>query len=200
MTLDADLYSIQEVRTYLAQAKEAQAKLASYTQEQIDAIVAAMSKAGVEAAERLAAMAVEETGFGNIPDKRMKNLFASQDVYAWIKDQKTVGIVGKDEENKVWEVAQPFGVVAGIVPSTNPTSTVIFKSMIALKARNAIVFSPHPSAAKCTLEAAQLMAKAAVQAGAPEGLIHCVSKPTLPATNELIKHKLTSCVSKEMLV
>ncbi|MFP3380817.1 acetaldehyde dehydrogenase, partial [Bacillus sp. SIMBA_069] len=89
-----------EVRTYLAQAKEAQAKLASYTQEQIDAIIAAMSKAGVEAAERLAAMAVEETGFGNIPDKRMKNLFASQDVYAWIKDQKTVGIIGKDEENK----------------------------------------------------------------------------------------------------
>jgi len=194
MTLDADLYSIQEVRTYLAQAKEAQAKLASYSQEQIDAIVAAMSKAGVEAADRLAALAVEETGFGNIPDKRMKNLFASQDVYAWIKDQKTVGIVGKDEENKVWEVAQPFGVVAGIVPSTNPTSTVIFKSMIALKARNAIVFSPHPSAAKCTLEAAQLMAKAAVQAGAPEGLIHCVTKPTLPATNELMKHKLTNVI------
>lgn len=194
MTLDADLYSIQEVRTYLAQAKEAQAKLATYTQEQIDRIIAAMSKAGVENAERLAALAVEETGFGNVPDKRMKNLFASQDVYASIKDVKTVGIIRKDEVNKVWEVAQPVGIVAGIVPSTNPTSTVIFKSMIALKARNAIVFSPHPSAAKCTLEAARLMAQAAVQAGAPEGLIHCVSKPTLPATNELMKHKLTNVI------
>jgi acetaldehyde dehydrogenase (acetylating) len=194
MTLDADLYSIQEVRTYLTQAKEAQAKLASYSQEQIDAIVAAMSRAGVEAAERLGAMAVEETGFGNVADKRMKNLFAAESVYAWIKDVKTVGIIRKDEENKVWEVAQPVGIVAGIVPSTNPTSTVIFKSMIAIKARNAIVFSPHPSAAKCTLEAARLMAQAAVKAGAPEGLIHCVSKPTLPATNELMKHKLTNVI------
>ncbi|MGN7469151.1 acetaldehyde dehydrogenase (acetylating) [Brevibacillus sp. SAFN-007a] len=194
MTLDADLYSIQEVRTYLAQAKEAQAKLATYTQEQIDRIIAAMSKAGVEHAERLAALAVEETGFGNVPDKRMKNLFAAQDVYASIKEVRTVGIIRKDEENKVWEVAQPVGIVAGIVPSTNPTSTVIFKSMIALKARNAIVFSPHPSAARCTLEAARLMAQAAVQAGAPEGLIHCVSKPTLSATNELMKHKLTNVI------
>lgn len=194
MTLDADLYSIQEVRTYLTQAKEAQKKLAEFSQEKIDAIVAAMSAAGVKAAERLAAMAVEETGFGNIPDKRMKNLFASESVYAWIKDLKTVGIIRKDEANKVWEVAQPVGVVAGIVPSTNPTSTVIFKSMIAIKARNAIVFSPHPSAAACTLEAAKVMAEAAVQAGAPEGLIHCVSKPTLPATNEMMKHKLTNVI------
>ncbi|AWX58810.1 MULTISPECIES: acetaldehyde dehydrogenase (acetylating) [Brevibacillus] len=194
MTLDADLYSIQEVRTYLAQAKEAQAKFATYSQEQVDRIIEAMSKAGVEHADRLAAMAVEETGFGNIPDKRMKNLFAAQDVYASVKDVKTVGIIRKDEENKVWEVAQPFGIVAGIVPSTNPTSTVIYKSMVSLKARNAIVFSPHPSAAKCTLEAARLMAQAAVAAGAPEGLIHCVTKPTLPATNELMKHKLTNLI------
>ncbi|WP_243014112.1 aldehyde dehydrogenase family protein, partial [Brevibacillus borstelensis] len=194
MMLDADLYSVQEVRTFLAKAKEAQAKLESFSQEQVDAIVAAMSKAGEEAAERLAAMAVEETGFGNVPDKRMKNLFAAQRVYEAIKDRKTVGIIRKDEENKVWEVAQPVGIVAGIVPSTNPTSTVIFKSMIALKARNAIIFSPHPSAAKCTLEAARLMAEAAVRAGAPEGLIHCITKPTLQATNELIKHKLTDVI------
>ncbi|MEJ8544321.1 acetaldehyde dehydrogenase (acetylating) [Brevibacillus borstelensis] len=194
MMLDADLYSVQEVRTFLAAAKEAQAKLETYSQEQVDAIVAAMSKAGEEAAERLAKMAVEETGFGNVPDKRMKNLFAAQRVYEAIKDRKTVGIIRKDEENKVWEVAQPVGIVAGIVPSTNPTSTVIFKSMIALKARNAIIFSPHPSAAKCTLEAARLMAEAAVRAGAPEGLIHCITKPTLQATNELIKHKLTDVI------
>ncbi|USG65545.1 acetaldehyde dehydrogenase (acetylating) [Brevibacillus ruminantium] len=194
MMLDADLYSVQEVRNCLSQAKEAQAKLAAFSQEQVDAIIAAMSKAGEEAAHRLAALAVEETGFGNVPDKRTKNWFAAKQVYEAIKDQKTVGLIGKDAESKVWEVAQPVGIVAGIVPSTNPTSTVIFKSLIALKAGNAIIFSPHPSAAACTREAARVMAEAAVRAGAPEGLIHCITQPTLQATQELIGHKLTDLI------
>lgn len=194
MILDADLVSIQEVRTALFQAQEAQKKFAAYSQEQIDAIVATMSRAGIEAAERLAAMVVEETGFGNVADKKVKNLFAARDVYNAIREQKTVGIIGKDEAKQVWEVARPVGIIAGIVPSTNPTSTAMFKAMIAVKAGNAIVISPHPSAARCTLEATQVMAQAAEQAGAPPGLIHCIRNPTLQATQELMKHKLTDLI------
>jgi len=194
MMEDLDLLSIQEVRNYLKQAVAAQKKLMDMSQEQIDRIVASMAKAGEEAAERLAHMAVEETGFGKAADKKTKNLFASQRVYEAIKDVKTVGIIRRDEQNRVWEVAQPVGVVAGIVPSTNPTSTAIFKSLIAVKARNAIIISPHPSAAKCTLEAVRVVERAAVQAGAPEGLIHCITQPTMAATNELMKHKLTDVI------
>ncbi|CAM3303370.1 acetaldehyde dehydrogenase (acetylating) [Brevibacillus invocatus] len=194
MTLDADLSSIQEVRTALAQARDAQKKVATYSQEQIDAIVEAMSVAGMEAAERLAALAVEETGFGNVADKKAKNLFAARDVYEAMKDQRTVGIIRRDEENKVWEVAHPVGIIAGIVPSTNPTSTAMFKALIAVKAGNAIIISPHPSAATCTWEATNLMVQAAVKAGAPEGLIHCIRTPTLQATQELMKHKLTDLI------
>jgi acetaldehyde dehydrogenase (acetylating) len=191
---DIDLQSIQEVRNYLEEAKSAQAIVAKMSQEEIDKIVESMSNAGKEAAEKLAAMAVEETGFGNVPDKVTKNLFASVDVYNSIKDVKTVGIINRDEEKKVWEVAQPVGIVAGIVPSTNPTSTVIFKSLIAVKARNAIIFSPHPGAAKATAEAAKIMQEAAERAGAPKGLISCITQPTLAATNELMKHKLTDVI------
>ncbi|EIJ82228.1 acetaldehyde dehydrogenase (acetylating) [Bacillus methanolicus PB1] len=194
MLRDKDLQSIQEVRDYLEQAKTAQEIVAKMTQEEIDKIVESMANAGREAAERLAAMAVEETGFGNVPDKIAKNLFAANDVYNSIKDVKTVGIINRDEENKVWEVAQPVGIVAGIVPSTNPTSTVIFKSLISVKARNAIIFSPHPGAAKATAEAAKIMQEAAERAGAPKGLISCITQPTLAATNELMKHKLTDVI------
>jgi acetaldehyde dehydrogenase (acetylating) len=191
---DIDLQSIQEVRDYLEQAKEAQKIVGKMTQSEIDKIVESMANAGKQEAERLAAMAVEETGFGNVPDKVTKNLFAANDVYNAIKDMKTVGIVRRDEQNRVWEVAHPVGIVAGIVPSTNPTSTTIFKSLIAVKARNAIVFSPHPSAAKCTAEAARIMQEAAERVGAPKGLISCIKQPTLPATNELMKHKLTDVI------
>jgi acetaldehyde dehydrogenase (acetylating) len=194
MIRDIDLQSIQEVRNYLEEAKEAQKILAKMTQEEIDKIVESMANAAREAAGRLAEMAVEETGFGNVADKTTKNLFAANDVYNSIKDVKTVGIIRRDEENRVWEVAQPVGIVAGIVPSTNPTSTVIFKSLIAVKAGNAIVFSPHPSAAKCTVEAARIMQEAAERAGAPKGLISCLTQPTLPATTELMKHKLTGVI------
>ena len=194
MLRDIDLQSIQEVRNYLEEAKTAQKIMAKMTQSEIDHIVESMVKAAREEAERLAAMAVEETGFGNVPDKTVKNLFAANDVYNSIKDVKTVGIIRRDEENRVWEVAQPVGIVAGIVPSTNPTSTVIFKSLIAVKAGNAIIFSPHPAAAKCTTEAARIMQEAAERAGAPKGLIFCITKPTLAATNELMKHKLTDVI------
>lgn len=155
MIRDIDLQSIQEVRDYLEQAKSAQKILEKMTQSEIDKIVENMAKAASEEAERLAAMAVEETGFGKVADKVVKNLFAANDVYNAIKDMKTVGVIRRDEQNRVWEVAHPVGIVAAIVPSTNPTSTAIFKSLIAVKARNAIVFSPHPSAAKCTAEAAK---------------------------------------------
>lgn len=194
MLRDIDLQSIQEVRNYLEEAKEAQKILAKMTQEEIDKIVESMANAAREEASRLAAMAVEETGFGNVADKTAKNLFAANDVYNSIKDEKTVGIIRRDEENRVWEIAQPVGIVAGIVPSTNPTSTVIFKSLIVVKAGNAIVFSPHPAAAKCTAEAARIMQEAAERAGAPKGLVSCLTQPTLPATNELMKHKLTDVI------
>lgn len=194
MLRDIDLQSIQEVRNYLEEAKTAQKIMAKMTQSEIDHIVESMVKAAREEAERLAAMAVEETGFGNVPDKTVKNLFAANDVYNSIKDVKTVGIIRRDDENRVWEVAQPVGIVAGIVPSTNPTSTVIFKSLIAVKAGNAIIFSPHPAAAKCTTEAARIMQEAAERAGAPKGLILCITQPTLAATNELMKHKLTDVI------
>ncbi|AEH49107.1 acetaldehyde dehydrogenase (acetylating) [Parageobacillus thermoglucosidasius] len=194
MLRDIDLQSIQEVRNYLEEAKAAQKILEKMTQSEIDKIVESMANAAREEAGRLAAMAVEETGFGNVEDKTLKNLFAANDVYNSIKDVKTVGIIRRDEENRVWEIAQPVGIVAGIIPSTNPTSTVIFKALIAVKARNAIVFSPHPSAAKCTAEAARIMQEAAERAGAPKGLISCITQPTMAATNELMKHKLTDVI------
>ncbi|MBP3962742.1 acetaldehyde dehydrogenase (acetylating) [Paenibacillus lignilyticus] len=194
MKLDVDLQAIQEVRYCLQEAKEAQKQYESMTQLQVDRIVEAMASAAEEHAERLGKLAVEETGFGNIPDKKAKNLFVARDVYEAIKAMKTVGIIGKDEERGVWEVAQPVGVVAAIVPSTNPTSTVLFKSLIALKARNAVVISPHPAALRCSQEAAKLMRQAAEQAGAPAGLIQCLSYPSVEASMELMKHKLTDVI------
>ncbi|WP_346867491.1 acetaldehyde dehydrogenase (acetylating), partial [Clostridium sp. UBA1353] len=134
-------------------------------------------------------MAVEETGFGKVEDKTFKNHLAATILYESIKDMKTIDIIREDEVNKLIEIAEPVGLVMGIVPSTNPTSTAIFKAMISIKSRNAIVFSPHPSAAKCTIKAAQLMHDAAVEAGAPENVITCVTSPSIGATNELMKSK-----------
>lgn len=191
---DIDLQSIQEVRDCLKQAKSAQKIIEKMTQSQIDLIVNSMANAARDKAKRLAAMAVEETGFGNVADNKVKNLVAANDVYNAIKDMKTVGIIRRDEQNRVWEVAYPVGVIAGIIPATNPTSTTIFKTLIAVKARNVIVFCPHPAAAKCTAETARIMQKAAQRAGAPKGLISCITHPTLLATNELMKHKLTDVI------
>lgn len=187
MKIDKDLMSIQEVRDLVQKAKHAQAQFADYSSEQIDKIIEGLAKEGMEHAERLARMANEETGFGKWEDKKVKNELASQGVWEYIKDMKTVGIISDDKESGIVEIASPMGVIAGIVPSTNPTSTVIYKSLISLKSGNSIVFSPHPSAAKCILETAKVLQDAASKLGAPDNIINCVSIPTLGGTNELIK-------------
>ena len=194
MELDRDLASVQEARNLLKAARVAQEALKEYSREQVDAIVKAMKEAGEAESCRLAAMAVEETGMGRYEDKCFKNYFASHHVYEYIKDMKTVGNVRKDEAAKMWEIAEPVGVIAGIVPTTNPTSTAIFKSMCALKARNAIVFSPHPSAVRCTAEAARVMNQAAVAAGAPANVVGCLTNVSLEATQELMKNPITSII------
>lgn len=188
MELDRDLCSLQEARNLVKAARNAQDVLKSFRQEQVDHIIDMMREAGEANAARLAMMAVSETGMGNYEDKCFKNVFASRTVYESIKDMKTVGIIREDPVQKVWEIAEPVGIIAGIVPTTNPTSTVIYKAMIALKSRNAIVFSPHPSAVRCTHEAAKLMHQAAVSAGAPEGVIGCLQNVSMGATQELMKH------------
>jgi acetaldehyde dehydrogenase (acetylating) len=189
MQWDEDLQSIQEMRMAVKKAKEAQSIFQAFSQQEVDRVVKAMADAAYEKSYELANSAVEETGLGIVEHKAIKNQVASQDVYLSICDQKTVGIINEDKAKKIVEMAAPFGVIAGIVPVTNPTSTAIFKSLIALKARNAIVFSPHPSAAKCTVEAAQICAHAAIKAGAPDGIIGWISKPTMEATEGLMKHK-----------
>ncbi|MBB5323089.1 acetaldehyde dehydrogenase (acetylating) [Anoxybacillus tepidamans] len=194
MILDFDLLSVQEARNLLQKAKEAQKKLVKLNQEQVDRIVKNMALKAEKDARRLAKIATEETGFGNEFDKMTKNLFAAKEVYEAIKDMKTVGIINIDDQKQVWEIAEPVGIIAGIVPSTNPTSTIIFKSLIAIKSRNAIVFSPHPSALKCSLEAAKIMAKAAEEAGAPANVIQCMEHPSLPGTNELMSHSITDLI------
>lgn len=188
-TIDYDLRSVQEVRDLARKGQIATEKLATYTEEQVDRIVRNMVRVAEENAVMLAQMAVEETGFGKVADKTYKNHMASTLLYDAIKDMKTVGIINEDPINKTMDVADPVGLLMGIVPSTNPTSTTIFKAIIAVKSRNAIVFSPHPSAAKCSGKAAELMAQAAVEAGAPENTVGCISMPSMPATNELMHCK-----------
>ena len=192
--LDKDLRSIQEVRDLLKQAREAQRILAGMTQEQLDKITAAVSAAAAEQARRLADMAVEETGFGIKADKELKNRFAALTLYDAIKDEKTHGILARDHAKKTIDIGVPTGVVAGLVPSTNPTSTVIYKTMICMKAGNPIVFSPHPSAVNCILETVNVVRRAAEAAGAPAGAVGCISTPTLEATNELMRHDNTRLI------
>jgi len=148
-----------------------------------------MSEAGYAAAEKLAKMAVEESGFGKVADKIIKNQFATKNVYESIKNLRTVGIVGSEANGKVLKIAVPMGVVCALVPSTNPTSTAMFKAIISLKGRNGIVVSPHPKTAKCTAEALKIVNDAAIAAGAPNGLIQCMTTPTLEGTNALMKDK-----------
>lgn len=190
--MDKDLLSIQQVRDLLKAAKTAQAIYAEFTQEQVDKVVEAMSMEVRKYAEKLAKMANEETGFGKWQDKVIKNKFAAEIVYESIKGMKTIGIL--DEKDSVMDVAVPVGVVAGLIPSTNPTSTVIYKTLIALKAGNGIVISPHPNAKKCIIETVEILRKAAYEAGAPEGLIGVIEIPTMEATAELMKHKDTALI------
>ena len=186
---DRDLVSMAEARALAQRAKQAWLELAEFSQDRIDAVVDAMAAAATQQAEVFARLAVEETGYGILADKIQKNLFASQKVYNFIRPMKTVGVVARHEDKRVVEIAEPFGVVAAVVPSTNPTSTAIYKILISLKARCAIVISPHPSAVKCITRVAEVMDQAARRAGAPEGVINWMTTVTLEGTEELMKHR-----------
>ena len=186
MDLDKDLAARQEARKLCREAREAQIVLSKFSQEKLDAITEAIAKAFSTAAAELAELAVQETGFGNTEDKITKNRFASERVYQRIRDMKTVGVLKENAQEKLWEVGVPVGVIGAIVPSTNPTSTVCYKALIALKAGNAIVFSPHPKAVKCTLRASQIVALAAEKAGAPAGSVSCLSMASMAGCQELM--------------
>ena len=186
---DYDLQSLQEMRKAVSRAKEAQVKYQQFSQEQVDRIVKHVAEAAYRQSEYLARLAVEETKMGIVEHKKIKNDLGSMGVYESIKDEKTVGVIRDDYAKKMTEIAYPFGVIAGITPTTNPTSTAIFKTLISLKTQNAIVFSPHPSAVKCTVEALEICNRAAIEAGAPEGLIGWISKPTMATTTELMRHR-----------
>ena len=186
MELDKDLAARQEARLLCQKAEAAQESLAKFPQSDLDRIVEAVAKAFSAAAVELASMAVEETGFGNAEDKVIKNRFASETVAAAVRDMKTVGVLKEDSRQKLWEVGVPVGVIAAIVPSTNPTSTVCYKAIIALKSGNSIVFSPHPKAVACTLRAAKIVAEAAEKAGAPAGSVSCLSLASMAGCQELM--------------
>lgn len=187
--MDKDLQSIQEARDLAQTAYNAHLEFKHYSQEQVDKICRAMAEAGYNEAERLAKMAVEETGFGKVKDKIIKNQFATRKVWESVKDLKTVGVIDVQQNGKIVKIAEPMGVVAALIPSTNPTSTPMFKAIISLKCRNGIVCSPHPKAINCTTEALRVVAEAAEKTGAPKGLLHCMSMSTLEGTDALMKDK-----------
>jgi acetaldehyde dehydrogenase (acetylating) len=186
---DRDLASVAEARALARRAKDAWVQLSEFSQEGIDAIVDAMAAAATSQAEALARLAVEETGYGVVEDKIQKNLFSSRKVYDFIRPMKTAGVVARHDDRRVVEIAEPFGVVAAIVPSTNPTSTAIYKILIAIKARCSIVISPHPAAVRCITRVAEIMAEAAARAGAPAGAIGWMTAVTIEGTQELMKHR-----------
>lgn len=186
MEMDKDLAAQQEARVAARAAGEAQHILADFSQEQLDTIVEAIAKAFSKESAMLASLAVKETGFGNAEDKIIKNRFASEQVAEAIRGMKTVGILREVTGKKLLEIGIPVGVIGAIVPSTNPTSTVCYKAMIALKAGNPIIFSPHPKAIVCTRKAAEIVAEAAEKAGAPKGSVICLSIPSLEGCRELM--------------
>lgn len=191
---DKDLLSVQEVRDLVEKAKTAQEELLDKSQAEIDKIVKSIAEAGVRNAKRLAQMANEDTGFGVVADKVIKNVFASRGVYEYIKDMKTIGELEYDQEKQVRTIAVPVGVIAGLIPSTNPTSTALYKAEIAIKAGNAIVFSPHPSAQRCILETVKVIRQAIAEAGGNEDLVGCITIPTMQATDCLMKHPDVSMI------
>ena len=186
--------SAEKLEMLIERVKRAQKIYSTYTQEQVDAIFKAAATAADKVRIPLAKMAVEETGMGVLEDKIIKNHFASEYIYNKHKNVKTCGIIKEDKANGIKTVAEPLGVIAGIVPTTNPTSTAIFKSLIALKTRNAIIFSPHPRATKCTIEAARVVLEAAVKAGAPEDIIGWIDIPSIDLSNQLMKHPDIACI------
>ena len=187
MGLDMDLQSIQEVRDLIRDAKKAQEVFGTFDQHRVDQIVKAIAEACAANAERLARLAVEETGFGVWQDKVLKNLLGSTITYESIKDMKTIGVIHEDGAKGIMEVGVPMGVIAALIPSTNPTSTVMYKTLISLKAGNAIVISPHPGAKNCILETVSVIQEAARKAGAPEGLVGVIRLTTIEATDALLK-------------
>ena len=189
---DQDLQSIQAARDLVEAAHRAQAVVANFDQARIDAIGEAMAQAAQQASQRLGQLAHDETGYGKPADKNTKNLFAAQQIHNYFKGLKTVGVIR--DNGSVVEIAAPRGVVAAIIPSTNPTSTAIFKILIAIKSRNAVVLSPHPSAARCVIETANAMRAAAIQAGLPAEAIGCIELTSVEGTETLMKHKHTAVI------
>ena len=179
--------SVASLEAAITRVRAAQKKFATYTQEQVDAIFKAAAIAANRARIPLAKMAVEETGMGIVEDKVIKNNYAAEYIYNAYRDTKTCGVIEDDKAYGLKKIAEPIGVIAAVIPTTNPTSTAIFKTLIALKTRNAIIISPHPRAKKCTIAAAQLVLEAAVRAGAPEGIIDWIDVPSLDMTNLLMK-------------
>lgn len=186
--MDNAALSVKQADDMMKAAYESQKILAGFDQAKIDRIVEAMAKVGYENARSLAFMAVKESKIGVAEDKIIKNQFATKNLVDYIRNMRTVGIIREDAENGIVEIAAPMGVVVGIVPTTNPTSTIMYKAIIAIKSRNTIVFSPHPRAVQCSMEAARLMEEAAVAAGAPKGIINCLSICTREATDALMHH------------
>jgi acetaldehyde dehydrogenase (acetylating) len=194
MLTDPDLVSIQDVRSKVEEAYAAWQKYRAFSQAQVDSIVESVAAAARANAQRLAELAVEETGYGNAKDKLSKNLLASDVLPRTMRGLKTIGILREIPNQKLVEIAVPMGVVAAILPTTNPTSTAIYKTLISLKAGNAIVISPHPRAKICSCETVAVLQQAALQAGAPPGLIQCIDNSTIEATNALMKHPRTGVI------
>lgn len=191
---DTDLRSVQEARDLALAARRAQRAFALTAQSNVDRICEAMADAAFAAAGRLGAMAHEETGYGRAEHKKVKNEFASRDVWASIRDVPTCGVLRRDDQRRVVEIGWPVGVIAALCPTTNPTSTAIFKVLIGVKARNAVVVAPHPSAVGCTAEAVRIMVEAGEAAGMPPGLVSCLRTVTLQGTHELMEHYATSLI------
>ncbi len=192
--MDKDLVSIQEARDLADQAYAAWQVWSKVSQEEVDRVCQAMADAAFRESARLGQMAHEETGYGVPAHKRIKNEFGSRNVWESIRDFKTVGVINHDPAKGVYEIAWPMGVIAALIPSTNPTSTLMFKTLIAVKARNAIIHAPHPAAIKCCNETTNVMAMAAEKAGAPRGLIACLRNVSLQGTQELMTHKRTALI------
>src|SRR2546427_6117321 len=189
---DKDLVSVQQVRDLVDAAQRAQAEVGRFDQAKIDRICGAMARAALRESARLGAIAVEETGYGIPADKQEKNRFAAEDVWNYFRGLRTVGVVSESKD--VVEIASPRGVVAGIIPSTNPTSTAIFKVLIAIKSRNSVVLSPHPSAARCINETVKVMREVAIKEGLPGDAIACMTTATIEGTEALMKHKQTAVI------
>src|SRR3954463_12346828 len=192
MSADKDLLSVQQARDLVEGAHRAQAEVARFDQAKIDRICDAMAQAALRESPRVAAMAVEETGYGIAEDKQVKNQFSAEIVWNYFRNLRTVGVVSETKD--VVEIASPRGVVCGIIPSTNPTSTAIFKVLISIKSRNAIVLSPHPSAARCINETVKAMREAGIKEGLPAGAVVCMTTATIEGTEALMKHKMTAVI------